>query len=173
MSRIHLTDLLGTPQGLVGSHNLIEADSSPTRDDLYVTGNNYALNLTTFKAWYEMVPIGTSDPFTMDIMAKFAAQRFDESVATNPWFYYGPYTGVVARNAAYLFSARLLANHSTAHPDGILSQYLCCPTRSSEHPILLTPILAHDIIKSFWAVEGNGEASFVYKQGWEQIPQNW
>jgi hypothetical protein len=105
----------------VGSHNLIEADSSPTRDDLYVTGNNYALNLTTFKAWYEMVPIGTADTFTMDIMAKFAAQRFDESVATNPYFYYGPYTGVVARNAAYLFSARLLANHSIAHPDGILS----------------------------------------------------
>lgn len=29
--------LLGTPPGLSGSHNNYEADSSPTRGDLYVT----------------------------------------------------------------------------------------------------------------------------------------
>lgn len=30
-------DLLGTPKGLSGSHNVFEGDNSPTRGDLYVT----------------------------------------------------------------------------------------------------------------------------------------
>ena len=47
-----------------------------------------------------------------------AAKRFDDSVASNPLFYYGPYTGFVARNAGYAFSGRLLSNHSRENPRG-------------------------------------------------------
>lgn len=109
----------GEPQGLIGSHNFIEADSSNTRDDLYVTGNNYALNMEKFMSWYNMSTDGT---FDMDLMAKRAKLRFEETIQTNPNFYYGPVTGLIARNAGYIFPARLFRNHSRENPEGTLSK---------------------------------------------------
>jgi hypothetical protein len=108
----------GTPRGLNASHNFIESDSSPTRDDLYLTGDAWTLNLTKFQNWYDMSTDGT---FGMDVMAQFAANRYHESVATNPNFYYGPFTGAIARNAGYIFSGRLFRNHSIENPAGVLS----------------------------------------------------
>lgn len=118
--RFQLTNS-GEPQGLIGSHNFIEADSSNTRDDLYVTGNNYALNMDKFMAWYNMSTDGT---FDMDLMAKRAKDRFHETIETNPNFYYGPVTGLIARNAGYIFPGRLFRNHSRENPEGVLSKFL-------------------------------------------------
>jgi hypothetical protein len=92
-----------------------------TRDDLYLTGDAWTLNLTKFQNWYEMSTDGT---FSMDLMAEFAKNRYYESIATNRNFYYGPFTGVIARNAGYIFAGRLFRNHSTANPDGVLSMLL-------------------------------------------------
>ena len=78
----------GDPQGLIGSHNFIESDSSNTRDDIYVTGNNHKLNMDKFMSWYNMSTDGT---FDMDLMAKRAKLRFDETVQSNPNFYYDTY----------------------------------------------------------------------------------
>ncbi|KAN0120082.1 Cloroperoxidase [Hyaloscypha variabilis] len=142
--------LLGTPRGLIGSHNFIESDSSNTRDDLYVTGDCSTLDLGLFTEFYNM----SSDPvgdFNMDLMADRANLRFQQSKATNPNFWYGPYTGLVARNAGYAFAGRLFANYSEANPDGILTK---------------------EIIKSFFAIFGD-EGDFTYNRGWESIPQNW
>lgn len=113
------TPVIGTPQGLVGSHNFIESDSSNTRDDLYVTGDNYRLNMTKFMEWYNMSEDGT---FSMDLMAKRAAIRFQESKLENPNFYYGPITGLIARNAGYIFPGRFFRNYSVEHPEGVLSK---------------------------------------------------
>ncbi|KAF2171058.1 hypothetical protein M409DRAFT_19031 [Zasmidium cellare ATCC 36951] len=140
--------LLGTPQGISFSHNLIEADSSPTRDDLYVTGDPVTMNMDKFKALYEVAD--SEGVISMDALGGFAAKRFNESVATNPNFYFGPFTGMIARNAGYLFIGRLFANHTTEHPEGILTQ---------------------DILKSFFAVSGE-PSNFTYKKGWERIPDN-
>ena len=60
-------------------------------------------------SWYNMSTDGT---FGMDIMAERAKNRFHESIETNPNFYYGPVTGLIARNAGYIFSGRLFRNHS-------------------------------------------------------------
>lgn len=113
----------GTPRGLVGSHNIIESDSSITRDDLYVTGDASTLNLTKFMSWYD-TDTDSNGNYNMDILADLANIRFQESVSTNPNFYFGPYTGMIARNAGYIFAARLLANHSVEFPDGALSERL-------------------------------------------------
>lgn len=118
---LSLTTSPGEPQGLIGSHNFIEADSSNTRDDLYVTGNSHTLNMDKFMAWYNMSTDGT---FDMDLMAERAKNRFHETVQTNPNFYYGPVTGLIARNAGYIFSARLFRNHSHENPDGVLSKLI-------------------------------------------------
>jgi hypothetical protein len=76
-----------------------------------------------FVEWYNM----SSDPigdFNMDLMADRASMRFQQSIATNPYFYYGPYTGLIARNAGYMFAGRLFANHSQANPTGVLSKLI-------------------------------------------------
>ncbi|EME80788.1 uncharacterized protein MYCFIDRAFT_79994 [Pseudocercospora fijiensis CIRAD86] len=85
--------ILGTPRGLDYSHNFIESDSSPTRDDLYVTGDAWTMNLTKFENLYSMLPEG-------------------------PDFHV---RGFIARNAGYLFALRLFANHSTEYPEGQLT----------------------------------------------------
>lgn len=107
--------LVGTPRGLDGSHNWIEGDSSNTRDDLYVTGDASTMNMTLFMQIYDNVQ---GDAITMDDIAKRAADRFEDSISINPYFYYGPYTGMVARNAGYIFTGRLLSNHSAEYPRG-------------------------------------------------------
>ncbi|KAJ5288690.1 hypothetical protein N7478_001720 [Penicillium angulare] len=144
----NLGGLLGDPLGLDGSHNFIEADSSNTRDDLYVTGNNHRLNMDKFMAWYNMSTDGT---FDMDLMAKRAKIRFEESIQTNPNFYYGPVTGLIARNAGYIFSARMFRNHSHENPEGVL-------TKSN--------------IRNFYGIYGD-EGNLTYREGWERIPENW
>ncbi|KAH8805188.1 oxidase [Xylogone sp. PMI_703] len=141
--------LLGTPRGLIGSHNIIESDSSNTRNDLYVTGDPATLDLSKFLEWYNMAN-GTG-VFDMDMMADRAHIRFHETIATNPNFYFGPFTGMIASNAGYIFSGRLFANHSAENPDGVLTK---------------------DIIKSIYGISGP-EGNFTYNRGWERIPENW
>ncbi|KAI1812849.1 Chloroperoxidase [Poronia punctata] len=145
----NLLGLLGKPRGLDGSHNIIEGDSSATRNDLYQTGNAHTMNMTLFQA---MLDSTDKDYLTMDDLGQRAADRFHESIATNPTFYYGPYTGLIARNAGYVFLGRFLSNHTKEHPIG-------------GH-------LSKDVLKSFFGVyTENGK--LVYKEGHEQIPENW
>lgn len=112
----------GTPQGLIGSHNMIESDSSNTRDDLYATGNAHTLRMDKFMAWYNMSREHPVGDYNMDVMARRAADRFQESKFENPYFYYGPVTGLINRNAGYIFPGRLFRNHSSGNPQGALSE---------------------------------------------------
>ncbi|KAJ5619102.1 hypothetical protein N7510_003086 [Penicillium lagena] len=144
----NLGGLLGTPQGLIGSHNFIESDGSNTRDDLYVTGNNYGLDMDKFLEWYHMSSDGT---FDIDLMAERANIRLKQAKAANPNFFYGPITGLVARNAGFVFPARLFANYSEENPDGVTTK---------------------ETIRNFYGIyEEDGK--LVSKEGWERIPENW
>lgn len=111
--------LLGTPRGLNGSHNIIEGDSSNTRGDLYVMGDASTMVLEQFRSFYDM---STEDgDYNFDLFTDRAAIRFHESLSSNPNFYYGPFTGMIARNAGYLFACRMFANYSVENPGGTLS----------------------------------------------------
>lgn len=70
-----------------------------------------------------MVPENTGQTFTMDTIADFSAKRFDEAIGENPYFFYGPYTGLIARNAGMLFIFRLMADHSVGGVEGVLSEF--------------------------------------------------
>ncbi|KAH7082028.1 Chloroperoxidase [Paraphoma chrysanthemicola] len=142
--------LIGDPRGLQGSHNWIESDSSLTRDDLYVTGNAWTMNMTLFRDFYDRAD--ENGVLSMDLLADQAARRWAYSVAHNPDFYYGPVTGMVARNAGYLFLGRLLSNHTSQRPGGILTQ---------------------DVFKKFFAVYENEQGTLEYREGHETIPENW
>jgi hypothetical protein len=121
-----------------------------TRDDLYVTGNAWTMNMDHFLDLHDRAD--SNGVISMDLIAEQAARRFDHSVATNPNFYYGPVTGMVSRNAGILFLGRLLSNHTAEHPDGILTQ---------------------DIFRKFFGVYKNARGTLEYRQGHETIPENW
>ncbi|KAL0936074.1 oxidase [Colletotrichum truncatum] len=141
--------LLGSPRGLNGSHNIIEGDSSNTRGDLYMTGDASTMVMEQFQSFYD-VSSGEGD-YNFDLFAERASIRFDETVATNPNFYYGPFTGMIARNAGFLFACRLFANHSSENPTGLLNK---------------------ETLKSFYGVQGE-DGNLKYNKGWERIPENW
>ncbi|KAF2023096.1 Cloroperoxidase [Setomelanomma holmii] len=142
--------LIGDPRGLQGSHNWIESDSSLTRDDLYDTGNAWTMNLTLFRDIYDRAD--EEGVISMDLLADQAARRWAYSIAHNPNFYYGPVTGMVSRNARHFFLGRLLSNHTSEHPDGLLTQ---------------------DVFKKFFAVYEDAQGNLDYREGHETIPENW
>lgn len=77
--------------------------------------------MTLFRETYDAIGDGA---YSFEDFAIRAAARFDDSKATNPDFYYGPLTGMVVRNAAYLFASRLLSNHTPKHPEGRMSMLI-------------------------------------------------
>lgn len=112
-----LLGLFGEPQGIALAHNIVEADCSLTRDDLFDTGDSWTLDINLFKRFYYSVPEGGQ--FDFHTMASIAARRWHECVATSPNFYWGPVAGMVVSNAAKIFAARIMANYSSPyHPEG-------------------------------------------------------
>ncbi len=131
----NLLGLLGKPRGLDGTHNIIESDSSATRNDLYHTGNAHTMDMALFR---KMLKLAGDDGFiTMDDLGDRAVERFYESIATDPTFYYGPYTGTIARNAGYAFMGRFLSNHTKEYP---LGGHLCTLTTIPPIPSLSLPL---------------------------------
>jgi hypothetical protein len=72
------------------------------------------MNFTLFMDVYNSI----DNALSMEDIGDRAAQRLEESIRTNPLFYYGPYTGLIVRNAGFAFGARLLSNHSDEFPRG-------------------------------------------------------
>ena len=86
-------NLLGQPMGISGSHNKYEGDVSPTRGDLYVEGNDYKLVL---KRWQRLYDSGKAkDDYNLQTLTDVRAAAFQESIDTNPYFFNGPFTGVL------------------------------------------------------------------------------
>jgi len=143
--------LLGTPQGLSGSHNKYEADVSPTRPDLYEYGNNYKVILSQFEQLFATQPDPATANYDIPTLTKFRAARFQQSIENNPYFFNGPFSGVLVQPAAYTFIYRFMSNKSAEYPEGILNQ---------------------EVLKSFFSITGE-PGSFAYTEGHEKIPDNW
>ncbi|KAI5362707.1 Putative chloroperoxidase [Septoria linicola] len=144
-----LGGLLSSPQGLENTHGIAEADSSSTRDDLYDTGDCSSLNVERFIKLWSLVPPG--ERFDLSVYGYWAAYRFHESIHISPNFWFGPTTGLLARNAGYGIPPCCLANQTGRYPDGELT---------------------HEILESFYAIT-HYPAPFTHIPGWERIPANW
>ncbi|KAL9134606.1 MAG: hypothetical protein Q9175_004205 [Cornicularia normoerica] len=142
--------LLGTPSGLSGSHNNYEADTSPTRGDLYVVGNDYLLQVDRFQQYYDALPENTPAPEQYAALFPFRQAQFNNSIATNPYFFFPQFAGVFVSPAGYAFPPRMMANHSSEYASGYLDKAS---------------------FMSFFAVTGESGA-FEYSAGWERIPNN-
>lgn len=143
--------LAGLGNGISGSHNKYESDASPTRPDLYdpsSDANNFRTVAAQFQDLINYCPGGF---VTMDCLTSFRSHRFDQQVARNPYFFNGPFTGVLVQPAAYTFIFRFMANHTAEAPAGELS---------------------YDVIKSWFGITGDN-GNYVANQGQERIPDNW
>lgn len=92
-SRVSTLGLLGQPQGLSGSHNKFEGDSSPTRDDLYLTGNNFDLDMKRFQALYDLGK--EKDDYGLQLLSDQRYAQRQASIHENPYFFNAPFSGIV------------------------------------------------------------------------------
>lgn len=125
-----------------------EGDSSPTRGDLYQAGDNYKTVTSQFQDMINFSPNGVA---TIESLTNFRSHRFDQQIATNPYFFNGPFTGVLVQPAAYAFIYRFMANHSAENTEGELT---------------------HSTLQSWFGVEGT-DGNYNAVQGTERIPENW
>ncbi|CAN9089997.1 unnamed protein product [Alternaria alternata] len=141
--------LLGEPQGLSASHNRFEVDGSPTRSDLYSTGDPVSLNLSYFEQLLSM-PLGKNgiDP---SVITQFRLDRTRHSIATNGHYFSGPLQALALNPATYQFTYRFFANHTAENPEG----YLDAKT-----------------LMSFQGVTGE-KGNYKWARGQEKIPENW
>ncbi|KAJ3543325.1 hypothetical protein NM208_g3639 [Fusarium decemcellulare] len=135
-----------------GSHNKYESDVSATREDLYVSGNNFHLVLDRFVEYWNAIKEDTPAPEQYSALAPFHYKRFQDSEKTNSHFFYPPVAGILVSPASYSFPPQMMANHSEEYPEGYLSRA---------------------VFTTFFGVEGDKPGNFKVKQGWERIPENW
>jgi hypothetical protein len=147
----NLLGLLGTPQGLIGSHDKYEGDVSATRGDLYTAGNNYKVILSQAQQYLSYILPNTPSDQLYEALFTFRQARYNTSLSQNPYFFYAPFAGLFANPAGYSFPKAMMANHSAQFPDGSLSAAN---------------------FKSFFGLSGDG-SSLSYQEGHEQIPTNW
>ncbi|KAJ7491729.1 hypothetical protein B0H11DRAFT_1859130 [Mycena galericulata] len=138
----------GLGPGLDFTHNTFEADSSPTRDDYYVGNNNYDAQEAYFHALLNRPGL--------DIISH-RVERFNHSIATNPWFYHGPIPLVIS-TLVHCFILGMMADFSAStpsSPDGILTK---------------------DILMSFFgftSTSSSASDTLHYTPGHERIPDPW
>jgi len=85
--------------GLDG-HNKFEADTSLTRNDYFLGhGDNFKLNQTLFDMMHE----STGGLYNRDNMAKYRYERYQQSYAENPDFYFGPLSLLLFGASSFLY----------------------------------------------------------------------
>lgn len=97
--------------------------------------------------------------YAMASLASRANTRFQESKAENPYLYYGPVTGMVARSAGYIFAGRMFANYSKANSAGVLSEHELLSLCDYDAYYLK----AKGMIKSFYAIYEE-KNNFIYRK---------
>ena len=137
-----LPALTGSEPGLDG-HNKFEADTSLTRNDYFLAdGDNFSFNGTLFGMMTET----TGGNYDLDNLAEYRYQRYQQSVAENPNFYFGPFSLLLYGAASFLYE--LMPNGNEAYA-----------------PNLAT-------ISSFFGAESDGSGGYTFNNA-EKIPANW
>ncbi|KAK6438870.1 hypothetical protein LTR95_004934 [Oleoguttula sp. CCFEE 5521] len=133
--------LTGSEPGLDG-HNKFEADSSLTRNDFFTHGgDNFRFNGTLFGYMTQT----TGGNYNREGLSKYRMQRWQQSQAENPNFYFGPFALLLYGAASFLYELMPSGTHGYA-------------------PDLAT-------ISSFFGAKKNADGSWGFTA--EKIPDNW
>jgi len=107
--------------------------------------------MTVASQFQDLIDHSPGGEVTMESLTEFRSVRIDQQIARNPYYFYGPFSGVLVQPAAYTFIYRFMANHSAEHPKGRLD---------------------YKTLQSWFGIEGES-GSYKAKQGQERIPDNW
>lgn len=134
--------LTGSEPGLDG-HNKFEADTSLTRDDFFTgDGDDFSFNGTLFGMMVET----TGGNFDREGLGLYRYQRYQQSLAENENFYFGPLSLLLFGAASFLYELMPSGTHNYA-PD-------------------------LETISSFFGAEQNSAGDWTFNNA-EQIPANW
>ncbi|KAH6712757.1 Chloroperoxidase [Leptodontidium sp. MPI-SDFR-AT-0119] len=140
--------LLGTPTGIVGTHNRYEGNASIVRGDAYMNGGN--VGVFEMHRWERLYSLAASEGgLTHDKVASQAYYTAEYSIKNNPYYFSNPFSGLVAPDA-HNFVVHLMSNRSADNMGGVLNG---------------------EVLKSFFAVTGT-PGNFVHNRGMERIPDN-
>jgi hypothetical protein len=121
----------------------------------YRSGNDYKVIVPQFQQLFNIqldattATTATTANYDLSILNAFRATRFQQSISKNPYFFNGPFSGVVVQLAAYTFIYRFISNKSVSYPEGILNQ---------------------DVLKTFYSITGSS-GPFVWTEGHENSPK--
>jgi hypothetical protein len=115
------------------------------------SGNNCKLQVPLFQQYYDALVENVPSSTQYDNLLDFRVSRFNDSLTTNGYFFFGPFAGILVAPAGFSFPVRMMANHSDEFPTGMLSK---------------------ENLKSFFAITGES-GNFKYNEGHERIPDNW
>ena len=134
--------LTGDEPGLDG-HNKFEADTSLTRNDYFLAnGDNFDFNGTLFG----MMQDTCQGNFDRDNLALYRYNRFQQSKAENPNFYFGPFSLLLFGAASFLYELMPSGTHDYA-PD-------------------------LETISSFFGAQQGSDGTWTFNNA-EKIPDNW
>ncbi|PWN51383.1 hypothetical protein IE53DRAFT_52592 [Violaceomyces palustris] len=157
-----ITNLLtnSEPKG-INAHNIYEGDASIVRQDYYAPGANHD-NVHVYLPYFEdLLKLGGNDAtegkdvYNAELMLQHKANRWHESVATNPLFFNSAFGGLVVTTAAERFVAEFAANN-TADENGYNRIYL------DEKNLL-----------AFFSVTKDANGKLTYTPGHERLLDGW
>ena len=134
--------LTGSEPGLDG-HNKFEGDTSLTRNDFFLdNGNDFSFNGTLFG----MMQDTCNGNFDLTNLGLYRYQRYQQSLAENPDFYFGPLSLLLFGAASFLYELMPSGTHNYA-PD-------------------------LETISSFFGASQNSDGTWYFNHE-EKIPDNW
>ncbi len=119
---------------------------------LVYNGDVSSLRVEKFQALYNLQKDAAVPNYNLDVLIQHRKYTFDQSVSTNPYFFFAPFAGLAVANAAHTFIPALMSNHSAEYPNGILDK---------------------ETLKSFFAIYEAADGTLSWKPGYERIPDNW
>lgn len=129
--------LLGPEPGL-DAHNKFEADTSLTRNDYFLAdGDNFSFNGSLFAQMYNTAKETSNGNFDRATIAKYRSDRYDESLNTNPNFYFGPKSLLLYGAASFVYE-----NFPVFGGDGIPDIDTISSVSSSFTPQLLSAVFS-------------------------------
>ena len=116
---LSLGGLLGSPRGIVGTHNKYEGDASIVRGDAYLNDGQQRFQM---RSWERLYPLAASEGgLTLDKVAGHNVYVHQWSVLNNPYYFSGPFSGAVTP-AAHNFVINFMSNRSAENPGGVLDE---------------------------------------------------
>jgi hypothetical protein len=140
--------LTGSEPGLDG-HNKFEADTSLTRNDFFTHGgDNFSFNRTLF----DMMTETTGADYNRENLSKYRLQRYNQSRAENPNFFFGPLSLLLFGAASFLYELMPSGTHGYAPDYDTIASFFIDEKLPENWTNRVTPYTNNDVTREIVAM---------------------